>query len=85
MDSWTLGYNLFADVWLGTNFIDSSVGILLISTLSCRTETLIRVRLQIYDGQSSFLNDLFTSNFSDHLFGMPVDNIGTDTRFVADG
>ncbi|KAH9993299.1 hypothetical protein BJV74DRAFT_916837 [Russula compacta] len=24
-DSWTLGYNLFADVWLGTNLVDSSV------------------------------------------------------------
>ncbi|KAI0259050.1 hypothetical protein BC834DRAFT_974627, partial [Gloeopeniophorella convolvens] len=23
--SWTLGYNLFADVWLGTNLVDSSV------------------------------------------------------------
>jgi hypothetical protein len=26
-DSWTLGYNLFADVWLGTNLVDPSVGI----------------------------------------------------------
>ena len=25
-NSWTLGYNLFADVWLGTNLVDSSVG-----------------------------------------------------------
>ncbi|KAI0278699.1 hypothetical protein BGY98DRAFT_916673 [Russula aff. rugulosa BPL654] len=24
-DSWTLGYNLFADVWLGTNLVESSV------------------------------------------------------------
>ncbi|KAF8497614.1 hypothetical protein F5888DRAFT_1613618 [Russula emetica] len=25
--SWTLGYNLFADVWLGTNLVESSVGV----------------------------------------------------------
>ena len=25
--SWTLGYNLFADEWLGTNLVDSSVGV----------------------------------------------------------
>ena len=25
--TWTLGYNLFADVWLGTNLVDSSVGV----------------------------------------------------------
>ncbi|KAN0137090.1 protein of unknown function (DUF1793) domain containing protein [Lactarius tabidus] len=60
VDSWTLGYNLFADVWLGTNVVDSSV----------------------YDGQSSFLNNLFTSNFSNTTSGMPVDNIGSDIGFV---
>ena len=26
-DSWTLGYNLFADVWLGTDLVESSVGV----------------------------------------------------------
>jgi hypothetical protein len=26
-DSWTLGYNLFADVWLGTNVVETSVGV----------------------------------------------------------
>ncbi|KAN0137115.1 protein of unknown function (DUF1793) domain containing protein [Lactarius tabidus] len=56
VDSWTLGYNLFADVWLGTNVVNSSV----------------------YDGQSSFLDNLFTSNFSNTTSGMPVDNIGSD-------
>jgi hypothetical protein len=25
--SWTLGYNMFADVWLGTNLVDSSVSV----------------------------------------------------------
>lgn len=25
--SWTLGYNLFADAWLGTNLVDSSVSL----------------------------------------------------------
>ncbi|KAN0137135.1 protein of unknown function (DUF1793) domain containing protein [Lactarius tabidus] len=57
VDSWTLGYNLFADVWLGTKVVDSSV----------------------YDGQSSFLINLFTSNFSNPTYGMPVDNIGSYT------
>jgi hypothetical protein len=28
VNSWSLGYNLFADVWLGTNVVDSSVSIL---------------------------------------------------------
>jgi len=27
VDSWTLGYNLFADVWLRTNVVESSVGV----------------------------------------------------------
>ena len=27
IDSWTLGYNLFADVWLGTSVVESSVGV----------------------------------------------------------
>ena len=26
-ESWTLGYNLFADVWLGTNVVESSVSV----------------------------------------------------------
>ncbi len=26
-NSWTLGYNLFADVWLGTGVVESSVGV----------------------------------------------------------
>ena len=25
--SWTLGYNLFADAWLGTQVVESSVGV----------------------------------------------------------
>ena len=28
-ESWTLGYNLFADVWLGTNVVESSVSVFL--------------------------------------------------------
>ncbi|KAH9040733.1 hypothetical protein EDB85DRAFT_1858640 [Lactarius pseudohatsudake] len=27
VDSWTLGYNLFADVWLNTSIVESSVGV----------------------------------------------------------
>jgi len=26
-NTWTLGYNLFADVWLGTNLVEASVGV----------------------------------------------------------
>ena len=33
-NSWTLGYNLFADVWLGTNLVESSVGVLEYSFLA---------------------------------------------------
>jgi len=55
--SWTLGYNLFADIWLDTGVIESSV----------------------FDGQSSFIDYLtLTSTFSN--FGMPVDNLGSDTN-----
>jgi len=55
-NSWTLGYNLFADVWLGTNLVEPSV----------------------YNGHSNFIDNLvLTSNFSN--FGMPVDNLSTDT------
>ncbi|KAI9434452.1 hypothetical protein H4582DRAFT_2080813 [Lactarius indigo] len=55
-NSWSLGYNLFADVWLNTGVVESSV----------------------YDGQSSFINNLtLTSTFS--KFGVPVDNLGSDT------
>ncbi|KAH9036047.1 hypothetical protein EDB83DRAFT_1770629 [Lactarius deliciosus] len=55
-DSWTLGYNLFADVWLNTSVVESSV----------------------YDGQSSYIDNLtLTSSFAN--FGMPVDNLSSDT------
>ncbi|KAI9434461.1 hypothetical protein H4582DRAFT_779038 [Lactarius indigo] len=55
-DSWTLGYNLFADVWLNTSVVESFV----------------------YDCQSIFIDNLtLTSTFSN--FGMPVDNLGSDT------
>ncbi|KAF8491814.1 hypothetical protein F5888DRAFT_1613303 [Russula emetica] len=53
-NSWTLGYNLFADVWLGTNLVESSVG-------------------------SNFINNIILT--SDHSgFGMPIDNLSTDTN-----
>ncbi|KAI0267487.1 hypothetical protein BC834DRAFT_822335, partial [Gloeopeniophorella convolvens] len=48
--SWTLGYNLFADVWLGTNLVDSSV---------------------------NNLASASTSSFTS--FGLPVDNLNSDT------
>ncbi|KAH9180840.1 hypothetical protein EDB89DRAFT_1840710 [Lactarius sanguifluus] len=49
--SWTLGYNLFADVWLNTSVVESFV----------------------YGGQSTFINNTLTLNFSNS--GMPVDNL----------
>ncbi|KAF8491808.1 hypothetical protein F5888DRAFT_1619585 [Russula emetica] len=56
-NSWTLGYNLFADVWLGTNLVE----------------------LSVYNGHSNFINNIvLTSDFSN--FGMPVDNISTNTK-----
>ncbi|KAH9018064.1 hypothetical protein EDB85DRAFT_1874040 [Lactarius pseudohatsudake] len=54
--SWTLGYNLFGDVWLNTSVVESSV----------------------YDGQSSYIDNLtMTSTFAN--FGMPIDNLSSDT------
>ena len=70
-NSWTLGYNLFADVWLGTNLVESAVGIIDCSFLD------VPDPLQIYDGHSNFIQNLvLTSNFS--TFGMPVDNLDTN-------
>ncbi|KAI9513396.1 hypothetical protein F5148DRAFT_1006486 [Russula earlei] len=55
-NSWTLGYNLFADVWLGTGLVESS----------------------IYNAHGSFIDNItLTSTFSN--FGMPIDNVLTDT------
>ncbi|KAI9430129.1 hypothetical protein H4582DRAFT_2087538 [Lactarius indigo] len=62
MDSWTLGYNLFADVWLNTSVVESSVS--------------------VYDGQSSFIDNLILTSTSFSNFGVPVDNLGSDTGAV---
>ena len=72
-NTWTLGYNLFADVWLGTNLVESSVGILECSFIVVPDE------FQVYDGHSSFIDNLLlTSDFG--YFGMPIDNVApTDT------
>ena len=73
-DSWTLGYNLFADVWLGTDLVESSVGgvqVLEYSFLAASDQ------FQVYAGHSNFINNLLlTSNFT--TFGMPVDNADTN-------
>jgi hypothetical protein len=73
-NSWTLGHNLFADVWLGTNLVESSVGVgvCLIHVLADG--------IQVYNGQSNFINITSTSTFSN--FGMPIDNLGSDTNTV---
>ena len=75
-NSWTLGYNLFADVWLGTELVESSVGVLEYLFLA------VCDPFQVYTGHSSFLDNLVsTSNFS--TFGMPVDNVvPTDTNIA---
>jgi len=77
-NSWTLGYNLFADVWLGTNLVESQVGILECLFLD------VPDQFQIYDGHSNFIHNLvLTSNFS--AFGMPVDsldiNVAVSSRY----
>ena len=54
-----------------------------VSTDVCLISTLIRVGFQVYDGQSSFLNNLFTSNFSNSTSGLPVDNLSSDTFSIS--
>jgi hypothetical protein len=75
-NSWTLGYNLFADVWLGTYLVESSVSVLEYSFLA------VSDQFQVYAGHSNFIDNLVsTSNFSS--FGMPVDNaVLTDTNIA---
>jgi hypothetical protein len=71
-DSWTLGYNLFADVWLGTNLVESSV---------CVCECLVLAvphQFQVYDGQSNFVDSLMSNSTLSTNFGMPIDNVLTD-------
>jgi hypothetical protein len=71
-----LGYNLFADVWLDTELVESSVGVLEYLFLA------VSDQFQVYTGHSSFLDNLVsTSNFS--TFGMPVDNaVPTDINIA---
>jgi hypothetical protein len=74
-NSWTLGYNLFADVWLGTNLVDSSVG-----SGVCWCDVFAD-NFQVYDGQSRFIDNItLTLGFSN--FGMPVDNLLSDTNIA---
>ena len=75
-NSWTLGYNLFADVWLGTELVESSVGVLEYLFL------VVSDQFQVYTGHSNFLDNLVsTSNFSS--FGLPVDNaVPADTNIA---
>lgn len=73
--SWTLGYNLFADIWLGTELIESSVGM---DVLFFRPTLII---LQIYDNQSSFINNLLLDTEISN-FGLPVDNLSSSTSIT---
>ena len=70
-ESWTLGYNLFADVWLGTNLVEPPVGVLEYSILA------VSDQFQVYTGHGNFIDNLMlNSNFS--TLGMPVDNADTN-------
>jgi hypothetical protein len=68
-DSWTLGYNLFADVWLGTELVESSVGAL-------EFPLTVSDQFQVYNGHSNFIYNLL-SNSSFSTFGMPIDSANT--------
>ncbi|KAH9173560.1 hypothetical protein EDB89DRAFT_1850041 [Lactarius sanguifluus] len=72
--SWTLGYNLFADVWLNTSIVESSVSVCWLLPFS--ESTFIRVYFKVYDSQSSFIYNL--SLAPAFASGMPVDNLSSD-------
>ena len=76
-DSWTLGYNLFADVWLSIGLVELSVGVLECSLLA------VSDPFQVLNGHCDFINNLvLNSNFSN--YGMPIDNaVPTDTSAAA--
>jgi hypothetical protein len=71
--SWTLGYNLFADVWLGTKVVESSVGVhplFFVSSL---------IIFQIYSNHASYINSNLLSDLNNSRFGLPVDSSNTPT------
>jgi hypothetical protein len=75
-NTWTLGYNIFADRWLNTSVVESSVGI----CRFCSFSTLIV--FQVYDTHSNFIdNTTLSSSFSN--YGMPVDNYNADANTAA--
>ena len=75
--TWTLGYNLYADAWLGTNLVDPSVGV------PAYSSHVVSDKFQIYNSHSRFLEYLrLTSMPSTFKFGMPVDNLLSDTTVV---
>ena len=65
-NSWTLGYNLFADVWLGTNLVDQSVGV-----LECPLT--VSDQFQVYTEHSGFIFNLLI-NSGLGSYGLPIDN-----------
>ncbi|KAH9035864.1 hypothetical protein EDB84DRAFT_1269293 [Lactarius hengduanensis] len=74
--SWTLGYNLFADVWLNTSVVESSVSVCWFLPFS--ESTFIRVYFKVYDSQSSFISNLLLSPA--FASGMPANNLNWDKR-----
>jgi len=68
-NSWTLGYNLFADVWLGTNLVEPSVGVRV-----CLFR-IVTHQSQVYNDHSSFIDNIAMTS----ALGMPTDNTDTNT------
>ena len=74
-NTWILGYNLFMDVWLGTNLVESSVSV------PAYWSHIVPDKIQIYNLHSRFLDNLaLTLTFS--AFGMPVNSLLSDTNSV---
>jgi len=68
-NSWTLGYNLFADVWLGTGLVEASVGVHV-----CLFH-IVPHRSQVYNNHSSFIDNMAALG----NFGIPTESIDTST------
>ena len=57
-NSWTLGYNLFADVWLGTEVVESSVCKRITSLF-----TSFLIIYKVYNGHSAFIDNITLVSF----------------------
>jgi len=71
LHSWTIGYNLFADKWLGTEVVEASV-CMYISSFSPL------IILQVYDGHSSFLLNNIANVNTSLSFVLPIESYGPE-------